>query len=57
MHYFISFLEGIITFISVMEHIKEIGVLRVIGASKHNISQVFNAETFIIGLCSGVIKI
>jgi putative ABC transport system permease protein len=48
---------GIITYISVMERTKEIGVLRAIGASKGNISQVFNAETFIIGLCSGVIGV
>jgi len=40
-----------------MERTKEIGVLRAIGASKRNISQVFNAETFIIGLCSGIIGI
>lgn len=44
---------GIITYISVLERTKEIGVLRAIGASKQNISQVFNAETFIIGLFSG----
>ena len=47
----------IITFISVMERTKEIGILRAIGASKHNISQVFNAETFIIGLCSGLLGV
>lgn len=52
-----SIMIGIITYISVMERTKEIGVLRAIGASKHNISQVFNAETFIIGLCSGLIGI
>ena len=52
-----SIMIGIITYISVMERTKEIGILRAIGASKHNISQVFNAETFIIGLCSGVIGI
>ena len=52
-----SIMIGIITYISVMERTREIGVLRAMGASKHNISQVFNAETFIIGLCSGVIGI
>ena len=48
---------GIITYISVLERRKEIGILRAIGASKHNVSQVFNAETFIIGLCSGVMGV
>lgn len=48
---------GIITHISVMERTKEIGILRALGASKRNISQVFNAETFIIGCCSGLIGI
>ncbi len=48
---------GIITHISVMERTKEIGVLRALGASKKNISQVFNAETIIIGLCSGLIGV
>ncbi len=48
---------GIITHISVMERTKEIGILRALGASKRNISQVFNAETFIIGLFSGLIGI
>ena len=48
---------GIITHISVMERTKEIGVLRALGASKKNISQVFNAETIIIGLCSGTLGI
>ena len=52
-----SIMIGIITYISVLERTKEIGVLRAIGASKGNISQVFNAETFIIGLCSGLIGI
>ena len=52
-----SIMIGIITYISVMERTKEIGILRAIGASKGNISQVFNAETFIIGLCSGLIGI
>lgn len=48
---------GIITHISVLERTKEIGILRALGASKRNISQVFNAETFIIGLCSGLLGI
>ena len=48
---------GIITHISVLERTKEIGVLRALGASKKNISQVFNAETVIIGLCSGTLGI
>ncbi|MBE6759334.1 MAG: ABC transporter permease [Ruminococcaceae bacterium] len=52
-----SIMIGIITYISVLERTKEIGVLRAIGASKRNISQVFNAETFIIGLCSGAIGV
>ena len=52
-----SIMIGIITYISVMERTKEIGILRAMGASKHNISQVFNAETFIIGLCSGALGI
>ena len=52
-----SIMIGVITYISVLERKKEIGILRAIGASKHNISQVFNAETFIIGLCAGVIGI
>ena len=52
-----SIMIGIITYISVLERTKEIGILRAIGASKRNISQVFNAETFIIGLLSGVIGI
>ena len=49
-----SFMIGIITYISVYERTKEIGILRAIGASKHNISSIFNAETFIIGFLSGV---
>ena len=49
-----SIMIGVITYISVLERRKEIGILRAIGASKRNISEVFNAETFIIGLCSGV---
>lgn len=48
---------GIITHISVLERTKEIGILRALGASKRNISQVFNAETFIIGLCAGLLGI
>lgn len=48
---------GIITHISVMERTKEIGILRSLGASKCNISQVFNAETFIIGCCAGLLGI
>jgi len=52
-----SIMIGIITYISVLERTKEIGILRAIGASKRNISQVFNAETFIIGLFSGVLGI
>ena len=52
-----SIMIGIITYISVLERTKEIGILRAIGASKRNISRVFNAETFIIGLLSGLIGI
>ncbi len=52
-----SIMIGIITYISVLERTKEIGILRAIGASKKNISRVFNAETFIIGLLSGLIGI
>ena len=52
-----SIMIGVITYISVMERRKEIGILRAIGASKRNISQVFNAETFIVGLLAGVIGI
>lgn len=52
-----SIMIGIITYISVMERRKEIGILRAIGASKKNISQVFNAETFIIGLFSGLLGV
>ena len=52
-----SIMIGVITYISVLERKKEIGILRAIGASKHNVSQVFNAETFIIGLCAGIIGI
>ena len=52
-----SIMIGIITYISVYERTKEIGILRSIGASKHNISSIFNAETFIIGLLSGLFGI
>ena len=52
-----SIMIGIITYISVLERTKEIGILRSIGASKKDISRVFNAETFIIGLCAGLLGI
>lgn len=52
-----SIMIGIITYISVLERTKEIGILRAIGASKKDISRVFNAETFIIGLLAGVLGI
>ena len=52
-----SIMIGVITYISVLERKKEIGILRAIGASKRNISQVFNAETFIIGALAGVIGV
>ena len=52
-----SIMIGIITYISVLERTREIGILRAIGASKKDISRVFNAETFIIGLISGLIGI
>ncbi len=52
-----SIMIGIITYISVLERTKEIGILRAIGASKRNVAQVFNAETFIIGLCSGLLGV
>ena len=52
-----SIMIGVITYIDVLERKKEIGILRAIGASKGNISQVFNAETFIIGLTAGLIGI
>ena len=48
---------GIITYISVLERTKEIGVLRALGARRKDITRVFNAETFIIGICSGLIGI
>lgn len=52
-----SIMIGVITYISVYERTKEIGILRAIGASKHNISNIFNAETFIVGLLSGLFGI
>lgn len=52
-----SIMIGIITYISVLERTKEIGILRAIGASKKDISHVFNAEAFIIGLISGLLGI
>ena len=52
-----SIMIGIITYISVLERTKEIGILRAIGASKKDISRVFNAETLIVGLISGLIGI
>ncbi|MBQ3280333.1 ABC transporter ATP-binding protein/permease [Candidatus Saccharibacteria bacterium] len=52
-----SIMIGIITYISVYERTKEIGILRAIGASKRNISNIFNAETFIVGLLSGLFGI
>ena len=48
---------GIITYISVLERTKEIGILRAMGASKRNISQVFLSESFIVGLCAGLIGV
>lgn len=52
-----SIMIAVITLISVMERTKEIGILRAMGASKHNVSSIFNAETFIIGLLSGFIGV
>ncbi len=52
-----SIMIGIITYISVLERTKEIGILRALGARKKDITRVFNAETFIIGVCSGAIGI
>ncbi len=52
-----SIMIGIITYVSVLERTREIGILRAIGASKNNISEIFNAETFIIGLAAGIIGI
>ncbi len=52
-----SIMIGIITYISVLERTKEIGILRAVGASKKDISRVFNAEAFVIGLASGLLGI
>ena len=52
-----SIMIGIITYISVLERTKEIGILRAIGASKRDISRVFNAETLIVGFVSGALGI
>jgi putative ABC transport system permease protein len=52
-----SIMIGIITYISVLERTKEIGILRAIGASKRDISRVFNAETLIVGFVAGAIGI
>ena len=52
-----SIMIGVITYISVLERRKEIGILRAMGASKHNVSQVFNAETIIIGALAGIIGV
>ena len=52
-----SIMIGIITYISVLERTKEIGILRAIGASKHDVSRVFNAETLIEGLIAGLLGV
>ncbi|MBQ4288577.1 MAG: FtsX-like permease family protein, partial [Clostridia bacterium] len=52
-----SIMIAVITLISVMERTKEIGILRAIGASKRNVSSIFNAETFIIGFLSGLLGV
>ena len=52
-----SIMIGVITLISVQERTKEIGILRAIGASKRNVSQMFNAETMIIGFASGLLGV
>ena len=52
-----SIMIGIITYISVLERTKEIGILRALGASKRDISHVFTAETLIIGLCAGILGV
>ncbi len=52
-----SIMIGIITYISVLERTREIGILRALGASKRDISHVFNAETLIIGLCAGLLGV
>lgn len=52
-----SIMIGVITYISVLERTKEIGILRAIGASKKDISRIFNAETIIVGFCAGIMGI
>ena len=52
-----SIMIGVITYISVLERRKEIGILRAMGASKHNVAQVFNAETMITGFLAGIIGV
>jgi len=52
-----SIMIGIITYISVLERTKEIGILRAMGASKKDISRVFTAETFIVGVCAGALGV
>ena len=52
-----SIMIGVITYISVLERKKEIGILRAMGASKHNVAQVFNAETIIIGALAGILGV
>lgn len=52
-----SIMIGVITYISVLERRKEIGILRALGASRHNVASVFNAETFITGLLAGIIGV
>lgn len=52
-----SIMIGVITYISVLERKKEIGILRAMGASKHNVAQVFNAETIIIGALAGLVGV
>ena len=52
-----SIMIGIITYISVLERKKEIGILRAMGASKRDVRRVFNAETFIVGLIAGLIGV
>ncbi len=52
-----SIMIGIITYISVLERTREIGILRAIGASKRNIGRIFNAETFLVGLVAGILGV
>ena len=52
-----SIMIGVITYISVLERRKEIGILRAMGASKHNVAQVFNAETVITGFLAGILGV